>query len=105
MSCLQHHQLTGTHEGVRTDAAQLLVPSEEPEEGEARVFVFFCAPARDSQAATHNLCIFVPLKASLATSLMPFLVSRLSGEKSQVTEKSPAASPATSALLLSPRWL
>lgn len=41
--------------------------------------------ARDSQSATHNLCIFVPLKASLATSLMPFLVSRLSGEKSQVS--------------------
>lgn len=34
MSCLQHHQLTGTHEGIRTDAAQLLVPSEEPEKGE-----------------------------------------------------------------------
>lgn len=31
-----------------------------------------------SPSVTHNVCIFVPLKASLATSLMPFLVSRLS---------------------------
>lgn len=34
-----------------------------------------------SLPVTHNLCIFVPLKASLATSLMPFLVSRLSLER------------------------
>lgn len=44
------------------------------------------ASARVSQSVTHNLCIFVPLKAPLATSLMPFLVSRLSGETSQVTD-------------------
>lgn len=31
-----------------------------------------------SQPVTHNVCIFVPLKASLSTSLMPFLLSRLS---------------------------
>lgn len=36
MSCLQHHQLTGTHKGFWTDVTQLLVSSEKPERKKGR---------------------------------------------------------------------
>lgn len=85
VSCLQYHQLTGTRKGVWIDVSKLLVASEKSEkkkEGERDLisFLFFgnSSFAIVSPPVTHNLCIFVPLKASLATSLMPFLVSRLS---------------------------
>lgn len=94
MSCLQYHQLTGTHKGVGIDVSKLLVASQEPKsEGETERGIkyvsglsFFFGGVNlllviVSPPVTHNLCIFVPLKASLATSLMPFLVSRLSLER------------------------
>lgn len=53
--------------------------------GKKKIFFFLlprCQPsvcAIVSQSVTHKLSIVVPLKASFATSLMPLLVSRLSG--------------------------
>lgn len=95
-SCLQRHQLAGACKCVRTDVTKLLVSfqgSGKKGTRASKVVViwranhFFPPPPLPpppvcvigSQSVTHNLCILVPLKASLATSLMPFLVSRLSG--------------------------
>lgn len=87
MSCLQCHQLTGTYKGVGIDVSKLLVAfkGSEKEGGKERgtkkcVSSFFVILlfVNVSPPVTHNPCIFVPLKASLATSLMPFLLSRLS---------------------------
>lgn len=85
-SFLQHHQLTGTHEGIATDVSKLFVAFQRPVREEEKkdmtylgwLFLVNRLFPIVRQSLTHNLCIFVPLKASLATSLMPFLVSRLS---------------------------
>lgn len=37
MSCLQHHQLAGAREGLRTHAAQLVVPPQESGRQEGKV--------------------------------------------------------------------
>lgn len=96
VSCLQRHQLAGACKCVRTDVMKLLVSFQGSGKKEAHQrqklslfgenHSFSSSPAATppvcvivSQSVTHNLCILVPLKASLATSLMPFLVSRLSG--------------------------
>lgn len=66
-------------------AASSRLPRRDLREEQTRERVWFLGA--EPPPATHNACILVPLKAPLATSVMPLLMSHLSEERSQVTDR------------------
>ena len=87
MSCLQYHQLTGTHKGIWTDVSKLLVASEEPKREKLnmkddffsfRTSVCDCASVCDSQSV--HLCSI--------ESVTCHLLDAISGEPSVIRKRS-----------------
>lgn len=101
MCCLQHHQLTGTHEGLGADAAQLLVVPQESERQSEKKSVSFRLLLRNRVSACDSQSVHLGAVEGAARHLL----DAISGEPSGSRKRSQVSQEAARRKRLRHHWL